>query len=716
MKRPSIAENLFWHITFRQALVFSAIFLFGLGALSGLLLYLQQDLPSPAQLESYRPSLITRVYSADNQVLKEFYVQRRVLVPLEKIPPQLVQAVVDMEDRRFWNHWGVSLRDIARALWIDLKALKKVQGASTLTQQLARNLFLTPEQTITRKLREMLVAVRIEKTYSKEEILGMYLNQQYLGHGAYGVQSAAQLYFSKDVENLSLGECATIAGLLKAPHSYSPLNHPERARFRRNLVLEAMARCGDISESEADSIKETPIQLNPQGGLVGEAPYFVEYVRRQLEDKFGSDLLYKEGVSIYTTLDLRYQRLANQAIKSQLAVLQEKVDHSAGSDSESDSSVDRDSLAPIIVQGALLALEPGSGHIKAMVGGRDFTESQWNRAVQAPRQPGSAFKPLIYTAAIDNGYTTITEMLDQPIVLIGGDGKEWRPRNYDLTLGGPTTLRDGIRRSRNLVTVRLLQKIGPQQVVFYAHRMGIHTPLRAVPALALGTSEVTLLDLTAAYAVFANRGIWVRPVSVLKIVDRNGEEPDAYRRVLEQERRVREVLNSKTAYVMTNLLQTVINRGTGIGARYAGFRLPAGGKTGTTDDFTDAWFIGFTPSLAAGVWVGFDDPQYSLGEGQSGARAALPAWTDFMKGLQDSLLLSPREFEVPEGIVTAKICAESKRLATPYCPELLNNGQDEVFIPGTEPTEDCPIHTQIAEQSPEEKRREKKKKKERLQF
>lgn len=711
-KKNPETEYPFWHITLRQAVFFSTLFFCGLGAITGVIRHHQRDLPSLEQLDSYKPSLITRIYSIDKQVLKEFYVQRRVIVPLEKIPPQLVQAVVDIEDRRFWDHWGISLRDIARALWVDLKSLKKVQGASTLTQQLARNLFLTREQTIERKIKELLVAVQIEQTYSKEEILEMYLNQQYLGHGAYGVQSAAQLYFCKDVQHLSLNECATIAGLFKAPHSYSPLDHPERARYRRNHVLQAMTHCGDISASEADSLKKIPLQVKPQSEFEEEAPYFVEYIRKQLEDRFGSGMLYQEGVSVYTTLDPRCQHLANIAVTTQLAKLQEHIDLAAASD----SSAENDSIASKNVQGALLALDPRTGHIKAMIGGRNFKESQYNRAVQAPRQPGSAFKPFIYTAAIDNGYTTITEMLDQPIVLSDDEGEEWRPTNYDLSFCGPTTLRDGLRLSRNLVTVRLLQKIGPRQAVFYARRMGIHTPLRAVPSLALGTSEVTLLDLVGAYAVFPNKGVWNQPVSILRIMDRHGEEPDVYRRTLEQERKSREVLNSKTAYIMTHLLQTVINRGTGYGARRAGFRLPAGGKTGTTDNFTDAWFVGFTPELVAGVWIGFDDPQFSLGDKQVGAVAALPAWAELMKGLQDSLLLSPQSFKTPEGIIRMKICAESKQIATPYCPELLNNGQEEVFIAGTEPTAYCPIHKADTDETGQEKSKKTKRKKRKLQF
>ena len=707
-----------WRFTPKQIVFSGIVFFFGLGALSGILFHLQQDLPSLSQLESYRPSLVTRIYSADHQILKEFYVQRRVLVPLETIPPTLIQAVIDMEDRRFWDHWGVSLRDIARALWIDLKALKKVQGASTLTQQLARNLFLTLEQTISRKIREMLVSVRIEKTYSKAEILEMYLNQQYLGHGAYGVQAASQLYFGKNVADLKLAECATLAGLLKAPHHYSPIDHPDRATFRRNLVLEAMATCGDIPQSVADSVKQTPLQLNVQDVLEGEAPYFVEYIRRQLEETFGTDVLYQDGVSVHTTLDLRYQRLANQAMKTSLEAHQQRIDRPSDADLAIGNTSQFGSLSTRIVQGALLALEPGTGHIKAMVGGRDFKESQYNRAVQAPRQPGSAFKPFIYTAAIDNGYTAITEMLDQPIVLIGGDGKEWRPRNYDRTFGGPTTLHDGIRRSRNLVTVRLIQKIGPQQAVFYANRMGIRTPLRAVPSLALGTSEVVLIDLVSAFAVFPNSGIWIQPVSILKIIDRHGEEPDAYKRVLNQQKKIREVLNPRTAYVMTHLLRSVLDSGGGTGAwaRSAGFWLPAAGKTGTTDEFTDALFVGFTPQIVTGVWVGFDDPKYSLGRGQSGAIAALPAWTDFMRGLQDSLYLTPEEFTVPEGIIKAKICAESKLLATPYCPQLLNDGHDEVFIAGTEPTEYCPLHSVVTEKKSEGQQKKEKAKRDRLQF
>jgi penicillin-binding protein 1A len=583
-----------------------------------------------------------------------------------------------MEDRRFWDHWGVSVRDIIRALWIDLKALRTVQGASTLTQQLARNLFLTTEQTVNRKFKEMLVAVRIEKTYSKEEILELYLNQQYLGHGAYGAESAARLYFNKGVEDLNVSECATIAGLLKAPSNYSPLDHPHKALYRRNLVLDAMAECGDISRDDAESLKKTSLGLNPQPGSEGEAPYFVEYVRQWIEDTFGSDMLYVDGVSVYTTLDLRYQRLANKAMDRLLQEHQQRF--------PSYQARGR------IVQGALLAIEPASGQIRAMVGGRDFKESQFNRAVQAPRQPGSAFKPFVYTAAIDNGYTPISEMLDQPLVIIGDDRKEWRPKNYDGSLGGPTTLRDGLRLSRNLVTIRLLQKIGPEQVVFYAHRMGIRTSLRPYPSLALGTSEVTALDLTAAYAVFPNNGIWVKPISIERIVDRNGDEPDIFRRMVRQEKKVKEVLNPRTAYIMTNLLQTVVDRGTGNRARQEGFILPAGGKTGTTDDYTDAWFVGFTPPVAATVWVGFDDPQYDLGHGQSGSVAALPAWAEFMKGLQDYRLIAAEDFEVPDGIIRARICADSKLLATQYCPRLANEGQAEVFIAGTEPTEYCPLH------------------------
>lgn len=675
---------------FRPALTICLIALFfALGCLVGMIGYFQRDLPSISQLERYEPSLITKIYSADNRLLKEFYTQRRFLVPLERMPPHLIDAVIDTEDRRFWDHWGMDLRRVAGALWANLRAGEIVQGASTLTQQLARNLFLTGERTLIRKAKEVLTALRIEKAYSKREILQMYLNQQYFGHGAYGVQAAAQLYFSKDVEDLELTECALLAGLLKGPASYSPINHPEKALQRRNLVLRSMAECGHITATEADSAMKASLGLNLKQGKEGEAQYFVEHVRQQLEEKYGSKILYQDGVSVYTTLDPRLQHIAEKAMKGHLSRLQERIEaqqEAVDTVTVEQGTAQIDSIYTHRVQGALVAIDPRTGEIKAMVGGRNFKESKFNRATQAHRQPGSSFKPFVFTAAIDNGYRPTDIILDTPIVIPTEEGQLWRPYNYDSTFGGPTTLRDGLRRSRNLVAIKLLQQIGPKQVAFYAEKMGIRSELRPVLSLAIGTSEVTLLELTSAYSVLANGGIRVEPTSILRIVDREGNI------IEENHPRKKEVLSAQTAYMMTNMLQSVIDAGTGYGARRAGFVRPAAGKTGTTDNFTDAWFIGFTPYLVTGVWVGFDD-QRTLGDRQAGSVVALPVWAAFMKAAHDTLRLPPTDFKVPTGIVKKRVCKRTLKLARKYCP----NTYLEVFIQGTEPTEYCQKHIPVVE-------------------
>lgn len=675
--------------------IFLIILAFAGGCLVGMINYFRKDLPPISQLERYEPSLITNVYSANNQLLKEFYTQKRVLVPLEEIPPQLIKAVLDIEDRRFWDHWGIDLRRVVGALWYNFKARRMVQGASTLTQQLARNLFLTREKTLTRKIKEVLTAIRIEKTYSKREILQMYLNQQYLGHGAYGVQAAAQLYFSKDVKDLNLTECALLAGLFKGPVSYSPINHPEKALWRRNLVLKAMAKWGHISPTEAHNAMKAPLELNLKQEKEGKAPYFVEYVRQQLEEKYGSKILYQDGVSVYTTLDPRLQHIAEKALEEHLLRLEKRMEAQREDTLQVDSA-QVDSIYTPRVQGALVAIDPQTGEIKAMVGGRDFRESKFNRAVQARRQPGSAFKPFVYTAAIDNGYRTTDIILDTPIVLPLEDGELWAPQNYDSTSLGPMTLREGLMLSRNLMAIKLLQKVKPERVVQYAQKMGIKSSLQPVPSLAIGTSEVTLLELTSAYAAFANGGVRVKPFAIRCIVDREGNI------IEENYPQKKEALSPQTAYVITDMLKSVIEAGTGYGARRAGFKRPAAGKTGTTDNFTDAWFVGFTPYLVAGVWVGFDD-QRSLGERMAGSVAALPIWTAFMKAVHDTLGLLPTEFEVPPGIVRRKICRDSHKLATEYCPHTYT----EVFIQGNEPTEYCQVHPMTAEAKPKEEVRGK---------
>ncbi|MFQ6617469.1 MAG: penicillin-binding protein 1A [Fidelibacterota bacterium] len=672
---------------------------------------LTADLPSLAQLEHFDPELVTRIYSANGEVINELYTQRRVLIPLEKLPHYMAEAVIATEDHRFWDHWGLSSRDIVRALLIDLIALGKRQGASTLTQQLARNLYLNMEKTIIRKVKEVLTAIEIERTYSKREILEMYLNSIYFGHGAYGVQAAARRYFSKRAEDLNLQEASLLAALLPAPARYSPFIHPDKALKRRNLILRNMKKFGYISEAEYDSVSRLPIELQEPEEIEGIAPYFAEYVRLKLEEekeKLGIDI-YRDGLSIYTTLDTRIQAIADSAVKShiykQQAILNNRL---LNSDEEllrlidttrftldsvkamiqGEIPVDSTLRSKLIVQTALIAIDPRNGHILAMIGGRDFNMSKFNRATQARRQPGSVFKPFLYTAVIDNGYPVTTQILNQPVVLFIDDTTKWSPRNYDRTMGGLVTLREGLKRSLNLVSVRLVQElVPPAMVVEYAKKMGITTNIRAVDAIALGTSEVIPLEVTSAYAIFANRGVWVQPIAITRIEDRFGNVIREYSPL------TREVLSEETAYIMTDLMRTVIDEGTGASARWKyRFYRPAGGKTGTTDSFTDAWFVGFTPQIAAGVWVGLDDPQVSLGENQPGAIAALPIWAKFMKTVYDSLNIPYEDFEQPDGVIELEVCKETKKLPTPFCPT-----EKEIFNKKYVPTERCDIHTGIKE-------------------
>ncbi|HHM23929.1 MAG TPA: PBP1A family penicillin-binding protein [Bacteroidetes bacterium] len=701
-----------WKHTLAVAVVFALI-------LAGLLFFwITRDLPSLTQLEHFEPRLVTKVFSADSVLIKEFYTQRRDYVPLREIPEQMRWAIIDIEDKRFYSHWGLDLKRIAKAILVDVTHLARLQGASTLTQQLARDLYFTKKKAFIRKFREIITAIQIERTYSKPEILEMYLNHIYFGHGAYGIKAAAEYFFNKNVKDLTLPECALLAAIVNVPAYYSPINHPDRAIKRRNLVLYLMYKNGHITKEQYEAAKAEPLKLG-EGGRPGQkniAPYFTEYVRQKLEDRFGTDL-YTAGYRIYTTLDTRVQACAERAAKEQLARLQKLVNRRFQKPEEFQKLLDKyvpdpaeqqkiladpakkDSLinARAAVQVAFVALDPHNGHILAMIGGRNFEESKFNRAVQAKRQPGSAFKPFIYTAVIDNGYPPTTEILNQPVVLFLPDGTRWIPRNFDRDQGGPTTLREALRRSLNLVSARILQEIvKPSVVVEYAHRMGITTNLRPVDALALGTSEVIPLELTAAYGVFANQGIWVKPIAITKVLNRRGEV--IYEEVPEQ----KEVLSAQTAYIMTDMLETVVNRGTGVYARTIyHFTRPAGGKTGTTDNYTDAWFVGFTPQIAAGVWVGLDDPSISLGHNQTGSVAALPIWAKFMKAAHDTLQLPVEDFKMPPGVVRLLICKESKKLATEYCPEVY----EEVFREDTAPKEYCPIHTGAIREKKSKKRR-----------
>jgi len=699
--------------TTRLFIIVGILFLLGSTALGVYLAFLSRDLPSLQQLEHYDPRLTTSMLSQDGVLLKELYVQRRIYTPFDQIPESLLEALLVTEDHTFYDHWGINLLRIARAAFINISTMSIRQGASTITQQLARNLYLSFDQTIDRKAKEALTALQIERTYSKREILEMYFTQAYFGHGAYGIEAAAQRYFGKNATELSLTESALLIAQLKAPSHYSPFKHPDAALKRRNLILSLIRKSDFITEGQYKKAIAEPLgviwQENDQGE--GIAPYYTEMVRIQLE-KLGEELgfdYYRDGLTIYTTLDSRLQYCAEKAVKGHLDSLQTKVfEKFRRKDApklikEKFPDITQEELEEHLadslwldstfsdqsrVQVAFVALDPQTGHILALVGGRNFEESKFNRAIQAIRQPGSVFKAFSYTAAIDNGYPPTYRLLNQDVVVHMPDGSRWTPPNYDGSRGGLTTLREGLKKSLNLVAVRLVQEVvKPRDVIRYAKQMGITTPLAAVDAIALGASGVIPIEITAAYGSFANRGVLCEPFAVMRIANREGD-------VLYEHQLNRKVaLSEETAYIMTDMLRDVILDGTGGSSRWKySFRRPAAGKTGTTNDYTDAWFVGFTPQLVAGVWVGLDDPAVSLGHGESGAIAALPIWATFMNAAYDTLNWEVADFIAPPGVVKMEICAESLKKARDFCPNII----EEVFRVEDAPMEECPIHTGIS--------------------
>ncbi len=716
----------------------------GLGVAAGIFAAYLKDLPSLDGLEEYQPSIATTLYTDQDEPFHSFYEQRRILVPLDTIPAQLRQAVLAVEDARFFEHHGLSARAIARAFIMNVLARRKAQGGSTITQQLARGLFLTPEKNISRKIKEALLSVEIEKRYAKERILELYFNLVYFGHGAYGVEAAAQTYFKKSVGELNLAEAAMLAGLPNAPNRFSPIVDPERARQRRDHVLNRMVDEKLITRADAETASRTPFNeaLFTRSSVV--APYFVEHVRQILEETYGAYALYNTGLKVYTTLNLRMHRAAESALVGGLRDLDKARGYRpvnaeglrrrigpytprpgeilpgtvVGLKAKTievrvgryRGEIQLESLTwtklanpaeafregtPILVQvlrvndqhktlelgleqrpdleGAFVALDPRDGAVKAMIGGYDFERSKFNRATQAKRQPGSAFKPFIYAAAFDRGFTPSTVIDDSPISFhtrVGGQLVEWSPRNFDRKFHGPTTLRRALENSINVVTVKLLQQVGVDPVVRLAHQVGIESDLRREIALALGVSEVTPLELVSAYGVFANGGVRAEPFSIRRVTDQQG-------RTLEQHvTETQEVMRPETAYVLVNVMKGVIQRGTGARARV--LERPLAGKTGTTDDATDLWFVGFSPSLVAGVWIGYDIKR-SLGSAETGGRLALPIWIQFMqKSLADT---EAEDFPVPENVVPVPV---DHQTGLPAPPED-RNAITEYFIKGGEP-------------------------------
>lgn len=679
-------KSIAYYRVMRNAALAGVIILsFALGALYGGYYYLSRDLPSIARLElkDYTTGLVTKVYSSDGHVVKEFFEQKRIPIELSQVPKDLVDATLAVEDQNFYSHLGVDFMGILRALWVNIRERRIVQGGSTITQQLARNLFLNPERTVLRKVKEAILALEIESTYSKDEILELYFNQIYYGSGAYGAEAAAQVYFGKHVWELDLLECAILAGIPRWPSRYSPKLNPETALERTKTVLKLMKDMGrDIGDAMSSRI--LPLAQADRGQVDETGAYFTEVVRQYLEEKYGYNRLYKGGLEVYTTMDEKLQREAERLLEEGLVRIEEMPGYRhptyarviAKRKGENKSGASTEYL-----QGVLVAIDPTTGFVKTLIGGRDFHDNEFNRAVAAKRQPGSAFKPIIYTAAIDNGIPASTIVIDSPISIPQVDGTVWKPANYEETFGGPTILRDALAHSINMVAIKLLMKIGPQTAAVYAKRMGIESRLPLFESLALGTGEITPLEGAVAFSTFPAGGTRSTPLFVTKVVDAKGN-------VLEENTPKREqVISPQTAYVMTSLLEDVLDYGTGKSAREWGFTRPAGGKTGTNTDYTDAWFIGFTPDLVCCVWVGFDDVQTIIGKG-TGSRLALPIWTEFMKFAHAHL--PEKTFPIPDAIATTRICKSSGLLATEYCPR--DGTYYEVFIGGTEPASPCDTH------------------------
>ena len=649
-----------------------------MGIIFGAYIWLSQDLPSLETIQVYKPPETTRIFDINNRLIGEFFEQKREVVPIEDIPLHLQHAYIAIEDREFYNHWGINMKRVLVALYENVIRGRVVMGASTITQQLARNMFLTPERSLVRKLKEALLAIRIERAFTKDEILEKYLNQLYFGHGVYGVATASKYFFGKPVTELNIAEASLIAAISRSPQLYSPLINRESAIKRRNIILGVMAKCSYLDSTLVDSLRKIPVKVQPPKPKAKMGQYYLEEVRKYLELKYGYDFLYRSGASVYIAMDYDIQKTAEQVLDSSLITLEEehKFDKTKAT---VDTTVIDEEHPPEYIQGAVIVLDNNSGEIRALVGGRDFTRSKFNRATQAKRQAGSSFKPFLLTAAIDNGFTPADLVFDAPIrIHIPGTDTIYKPANYDRKFLGTITLRKAIALSRNLVAVRLIRNIGPEVMMNYANKMGIHSRLKPVISLGLGACEISLIELTASYATLANLGKKITPIMIKKIVDRDGntvEKNESYRE---------QVISSQTAYVVVSTMQSVVDGGTGFRVRKVGFSAPAAGKTGTTDNYSDSWFIGFTPQYSAGIWVGFDQPR-RIFRGATGGKVAAPIWGRLMKRISGS---NRSTFPIPPGVISKEICVQTGLLATERCP----TKKEMFFIAGSEPTDSCRLH------------------------
>ncbi|OEG70360.1 hypothetical protein ATZ36_01285 [Candidatus Endomicrobiellum trichonymphae] len=645
------------------------------------------NLPSIKQLENYAPNLSSKIYDKDNNLIAEFFTERRTFIPINEIPVNLQNAFIAIEDKDFFKHWGISIKGIIRALSRILLKMKIAEGGSTITQQLAKTIFLTRDKTLIRKIKEALLAIRLEKNYSKDEILQFYINQIYFGSGTYGVQAAARIYFNKNAHDLNLAECATLAAIPKSPNYYNPFKNAKASLARRNLVLLRMRELGYITKEKEEEALEVALPTKETALKENIGHYFMEFLRIMLEQKYGTNGLLKGGLSIYTTIDMRAQAAAEKAIEKALTTFDKN----------------KSKQKSVKVQGALIAIDPENGAIRAMVGGRNFRESQFNRAIQAKRQPGSAFKPFVYLAAIEAGLTPATLLNDEPMVfvykgnswnLVSRDitaletiaetvpekdlidtNKIWTPTNYGKKYRGPVTLKTALASSINICAIETIMQITPLKVIQSAKNLGITTPLVNSFSLALGSSDTTLQEMVSAFAVFASGGIKTTPYIITKITDRDGK-------IIEQNiPQQKEVLSSQDCFIITNMLKAVVEKGSGWNAKNLG--RPCAGKTGTTNYSSDAWFIGYTPQLAAGVWIGYDDRSISLGEKVTGGIIACPIWTQFMKETLDGEPVL--DFIQPENIEWALIDPSTGLLSL----SKTSGASLEAFVKGTVPTKYC---------------------------
>lgn len=637
------------------------------------------DLPPAESISFFAPPISTKVYDDEGKLIYQFFIERRELASLDRVPAELKNGFISIEDKRFYSHWGVDILRFFKSMLINIVNMRIVQGGSTITMQLARNMFLTMEQTVMRKMKEIALAVRIERAYTKDEILEMYLNQINFGQGHYGVATAAYYYFDKDISELNLTECALLVAIPKSQERYSPYKNPELAMQRRNLVLKKMFENKYISaETYAQAINE-PLGVVEARTTERTGEYFLEEIRRYLELKYGPEFLYRSGANIYTTLNTRLQAIAEEVVEEHLAKLEadQKLPFPKA---EFDTITFSDTVTAIpYLQNAFVLLDYRTGEVKAMIGGRNFAQSQFNRATQARRQAGSAFKIFVFTAAVDNGFTPTDIVLDLPIVLeVPGMDSIYRPSNYDRKFLGPITVKQALKHSRNLVAIRLIRSIGPELVVKYAHDLGVASPLLPVVSLALGSCEVTLVEMVSAAGTIANLGESIRPTMIRRITDKDGtlieiNNPVPQRRISPQ-----------TSYIMTELMKSVLEGGTGYRVRrfYDG---PAAGKTGTTNNYSDAWFIGFTPKYACGVWVGYDNNARMFKDATGGFISA-PIWGDFMARIDT---LHEADFVKPRrGLTQCRICTETGLLAREHCPNVLQ----EYYVEGTQPGDSCDTH------------------------